>query len=75
MDRFIWVNMSEVCAWFDFRRRKWNLGTRLGINAYKGEFVEIWSLECWIGVKFGEYVTGGVMKLPEKFGIDWSIFG
>jgi hypothetical protein len=39
MNRFIWVNMSEVCAWFDFRRRKWNLGTGLGINGYKGKFV------------------------------------
>jgi hypothetical protein len=26
-------------------------------------------------VKFGEYVTGGVVKVTEKFGIDWSIFG
>jgi hypothetical protein len=28
-----------------------------------------------IGVKFGEYVTGDVVKVPEKFGIHWSIFG
>jgi hypothetical protein len=21
-NRFIWVNMSEVCVWFEFRRRK-----------------------------------------------------
>jgi hypothetical protein len=28
-----------------------------------------------IGVNFGEYVTGGIMKGPEKFGIDWSKFG
>jgi hypothetical protein len=26
-------------------------------------------------VKFGEYVTGGVVKVPRKFGIDLSIFG
>jgi hypothetical protein len=32
MNRFMWVNMSEVHAWFDFRRRKWNLGTQLGID-------------------------------------------
>jgi hypothetical protein len=25
-------------------------------------------------VKFGEYVTGGVVKVPEKFGFNWSIF-
>jgi hypothetical protein len=24
-------------------------------------------------VKFGEYVTGGVVKVPEKFGFNWSI--
>jgi hypothetical protein len=34
-NRFIWVNMSEVCAWFEFRQRKWNLGTRLGIDRSK----------------------------------------
>jgi hypothetical protein len=27
-----------------------------------------------MGVKFGEYVTGGVVKVPEKFGFNWSIF-
>jgi hypothetical protein len=26
-------------------------------------------------VKFGEYVTGGIVKVPEKFGFKWSIFG
>jgi hypothetical protein len=26
-------------------------------------------------VKFGEYVTGGIVKVLKKFGIDWSIFG
>jgi hypothetical protein len=26
-------------------------------------------------VKFGEYVTGSVVKVPEKFGFNWSIFG
>jgi hypothetical protein len=26
-------------------------------------------------VKFGEYVTGGVVRVPEEFWIDWSIFG
>jgi hypothetical protein len=26
-------------------------------------------------VKFGEYVTGGVVKVPEKFGFNQSIFG
>jgi hypothetical protein len=25
-------------------------------------------------VKFGEYVTGGVVKVPEKFGVNRSIF-
>jgi hypothetical protein len=25
-------------------------------------------------VKLREYVTKGVVKVPEKFGIDWSIF-
>jgi hypothetical protein len=75
MSRFIWVNMSEVCAWFEFRRRRWNCGTRLEINGYKGEFVRNLCLGYRIGVKFGEYVTGGIMKVPEKFGIDWSKFG
>jgi hypothetical protein len=28
-----------------------------------------------MGVKFGEYVTGGVVKVPENFGFNWSIFG
>ena len=28
-----------------------------------------------MGVKFCEYVTGGVVKVPEKFGFNWSIFG
>jgi hypothetical protein len=28
-----------------------------------------------MGVKFGEYVTGDVVKVPEKFGFNWSIFG
>jgi hypothetical protein len=37
--------------------------------------VEICSLGYWIGVKLGEYVTGGIMKVHEKFGIDWSKFG
>jgi hypothetical protein len=37
--------------------------------------VQNWSLGYWIGVKFGEYVTRGVMKVPEKFGIDLSKFG
>ena len=26
-------------------------------------------------MKFGEYVTGGGVKVPEKFGFNWSIFG
>jgi hypothetical protein len=26
-------------------------------------------------VKFGKYVTGSVVKVPEKFGFNWSIFG
>ena len=26
-------------------------------------------------MKFGECVTGGIVKVPKKFGIDWSIFG
>jgi hypothetical protein len=25
-------------------------------------------------VKFGKYVTGGIMKVPEKFRIVWSKF-
>jgi hypothetical protein len=28
-----------------------------------------------MSVKFGEYVTGGVVKVPEKVGFNWSIFG
>jgi hypothetical protein len=32
--------------------------------------VKNWSLVYRIGVKFGEYVTCGVMKVPKKFGID-----
>jgi hypothetical protein len=28
-----------------------------------------------MGVKFCEYVTGDVVKVPEKFGFNWSIFG
>jgi hypothetical protein len=26
-------------------------------------------------VKFGKSVTGSVVKVPEKFGFNWSIFG
>jgi hypothetical protein len=26
-------------------------------------------------VKFCDYVTRGIVKAPEKFGSDWSIFG
>jgi hypothetical protein len=26
-------------------------------------------------VKFGKHVTGSVVKVPEKFGFNWSIFG
>jgi hypothetical protein len=33
------------------------------------------SLGYWIGVKFGDNVTRGIVKVPEKFGIDWSTFG
>jgi hypothetical protein len=28
-----------------------------------------------MGVKFCEYVTGDVVKVPEKSGFNWSIFG
>jgi hypothetical protein len=28
-----------------------------------------------MGVKFCEYVTGGVVKVPKKFGFNRSIFG
>jgi hypothetical protein len=28
-----------------------------------------------MSVKFCEYVTGGVVKVFEKFGFNWSIFG
>jgi hypothetical protein len=28
-----------------------------------------------MGVKFCKYVTGGVVKVPEKFGFNWSSFG
>jgi hypothetical protein len=28
-----------------------------------------------MGVKLCEYVTRGVVKVPEKFGFNWSIFG
>jgi hypothetical protein len=65
--------MSEVSAWFEFRQRKWNLGTRLGIDRSKQGIVWNWGLVYRIGVKLREYVTG--VKVPEKFGIDWSIFG
>jgi hypothetical protein len=27
-----------------------------------------------MGVKFVEYVTRGVVKVPKKFGFNWSIF-
>jgi hypothetical protein len=26
-------------------------------------------------VKFGKWVTGSVVKVPEKFGFNWSKFG
>jgi hypothetical protein len=26
-------------------------------------------------VKFGEYVTEGIVKVPKKFGFNWSNFG
>jgi hypothetical protein len=26
-------------------------------------------------VKFAEYVTEGIVKVPEKFGIDWGMSG
>jgi hypothetical protein len=26
-------------------------------------------------VKFGKHVTRGVVKVPEKFGFNWTIFG
>jgi hypothetical protein len=25
-------------------------------------------------VKIGEYITGGIVKVPEKFGFNWSNF-
>jgi hypothetical protein len=49
--------MSEVCAWFEFRRRKWIWGTQRRIDRYKWELVENWCLGYQIGVKFSEYVT------------------
>jgi hypothetical protein len=67
--------MREVCAWFEFRRRKRDLGTRLGNDRSKRGIWWILSLESRIGVKFGKYVTGSVVKMPEKFGFNWSIFG
>jgi hypothetical protein len=66
--------MSVVCAWSEFRQRKWNCGTPLKIDSYKREFEENWNVVYWISVKFGEYVTGGDMKVPKKFGIDLSKF-
>jgi hypothetical protein len=67
--------MSEVCTWFEFRRRKWTCGTRLGINGYKRGFVRNWCLGYRIGVKFGEGVTRGDMKVQKKYGINLSNFG
>jgi hypothetical protein len=26
-------------------------------------------------VRFCDYITRGIVKVPEKFGINWSIFG
>jgi hypothetical protein len=72
--KYIWVDMSEVCAWFEFWRRKWICSTRLGFNSYKWGFVKNWCLEYRIGVKFGEYATWGDMKVLEKSGIDLSNF-
>jgi hypothetical protein len=66
--------MSEVCTWFEFRRRKWICGTRLGINNYKWGFVRNWCLGYQIGVKFGKYVTWGDMEVQEKSRIDLSNF-
>jgi hypothetical protein len=34
-----------------------------------------WSLVYRIGVKFAEYVTGGVVKVSKNFGFNWSVFG
>jgi len=53
-NRFIKVNMSEVGAWFEFRRRNRVLGTRLGNDRAKREFWLILSLGSRIGVKFGK---------------------
>jgi hypothetical protein len=44
-NRFIWVNMSEVCAWFEFRQRKWNLGTWLRID--RSERGTEWRICYW----------------------------
>jgi hypothetical protein len=33
--------MSEVCAWFDFRRRKWNLALGSESIARNGDLSEI----------------------------------
>jgi hypothetical protein len=67
--------MSEVCAWFEFSRRKRYLGTRLGNDRSKREFWRNLSLGSRIGVKFRKDVAGSVVKVPEKFGFNWSKFG
>jgi hypothetical protein len=46
--------MSEVCAWFEFRRENRVLGTRLGNDRAKREFWLNLSLGSRIGVKFGK---------------------
>jgi hypothetical protein len=57
------------------------VGEENGIWALSSETIagngDLCKIEAWdrIGVKFGEYVTRGIVKVPEKFGIDWSIFG
>jgi hypothetical protein len=51
----------------------WALGSET--IARNGEFGEFLSLGSRIGVKFGKYVTRSVVKVPEKFGFNWSIFG
>jgi hypothetical protein len=60
--------MSEVCARFEFRQRKWICGTRLGINGYKRGFMRNCCLGYRIGVKFGEYVTWGDMEVQKNLG-------
>jgi hypothetical protein len=69
---WIWV---KCVLGLNLGEEKWNLGTWLGNDRSKRGIEWNWSLVYRIGVKFSEYVTGGVVKVPKKFGFNRSIFG